>query len=80
MHGEDRLRSLKKFSAIALVLTLGGTFHGLCWSSLVRPSGEMLRPSVVPGVDHRFRMINGADMETQKNCAQDAPKILVSNQ
>jgi hypothetical protein len=78
MHGQDHLRSLKKFSAIALVLTLGAAFHGLCWSSLVRQSGVLEQPalSCTCVQDQRFGLIHGR--EIPKSCEQDGSETLLA--
>jgi hypothetical protein len=80
MHGEDRLRSFKKFSAIALVLTLGAAFHGICWSSLVWQSGVLEPQPMTLGCrcveDHRFQWI--PDQDSARSCEPAHPEHMVS--
>ncbi len=82
MHGDDPLRSLKKFSAIALVLVLGLVFHTLCWSSLFTQNGVIARPAVgmhCPCViDQRYDGTATPPVVSQGNCAA-AQDTLVSN-
>lgn len=82
MNGDDHLRSLKKFSAITLVLMLGLVFHTLCWSSLFKRNGVIERP--VAGlncpciIDQRFEMTKASTAGSQKSCTPDAQETLVS--
>lgn len=82
MNGDDHLRSLKKFSAISLVLMLGLVFHTLCWSSLFKRNAVIERP--VAGltcpcvIDQRFEMTQASTAGSQKSCAPDAQEALVS--
>ena len=82
MNGDDHLRSLKKFSAITLVLSLGLVFHTLCWSSLFKRNGVMERPAVGLNcpcvIDQRFEMTTTSAAELQKRCAPAAQESLVS--
>lgn len=82
MNGDDRLRSLKKFSAITLVLTLGLVFHTLCWSSLFKRNGVMERPAVglkCPcTIDQRYEATTKSVAAAPGNCEPAAKDVLVS--
>jgi len=81
MHRDDSVRSLKKFSAIAVVLVLGTAFHTLCWSSLFnrnavieRSASSLSCPCAVdPGLSLKVKAV-AAD---QRNCVSAAPAALV---
>ncbi len=83
MNGDDRVRSFKKFSAIALVLALGLVFHTLCWTSLFTQKGVIARPAIgmhCPCViDQRYDGTTTPPALSQGNCADDAQESLVSN-
>lgn len=82
MQREDQLRSLKKFSAIALVLMLGLVFHTLCWSSLLKRNGVIERPSMGLScpciIDQRYEVTATSSVTSQGNCARAAQEALVS--
>jgi hypothetical protein len=82
MQGEDQPGSLKKFSAIALVLMLGIVFHTLCWSSLLKRNGVIERPSVGLScpcvIDQRYDVTATSAAMPQGNCARAAQEALVS--
>lgn len=83
MHGDDHLRSLKKFSAIALVLMLGLVFHTLCWSSLLKQNAVLERPAVGLNcpctMDQSYEVTATSAAVSPENCVKTGQETLVSN-
>lgn len=82
MNGDDQLRSLKKFAAITLVLTLGFVFHTLCWASLFKRNGVIERPAVGLNcpciIDQRYEVTTTSVSGPQKSCVPAGQEALVS--
>lgn len=83
MLEDDPFRSLKKYSAIALVLMLGLLFHTLCWSSLFRQDGVIDRPVVGLAcpcvIDQRYDVPGTPAVVSQGNCVPRTQVTLLSN-